>query len=147
MGTFLLSTICALAFNFGAFQAKPDTTNIYIIDKATVQDFNGSQLEGKKIISYNIETAPSDNDPNKILRIHVISTDQNEKRQLYVVNNTVYTQEEFDKIKEYLQIESLAVFHGVKSQAKYAETHNIKDLEIDDSKTLIVIGTKKQKNK
>ena len=143
MGTFLLSAICALTLSTGTIQARPDTTNIYIIDKSRVRDFNGTQLEGKKILFYKIETAPSDTDPNEVLRIHVIST-QSSKKVLHVVDNTAYTQEEFENIRKYIQnrIKNIAVYSGVKNQEQYAKTRNIKDLELDDNNILVVYTLK-----
>ena len=63
---------------------------------------------------------------------------------LHVVDNTAYTQEEFENIRKYIQnrIKNIAVYSGVKNQEQYAKTRNIKDLELDDNNILVVYTLK-----
>lgn len=72
MGTFILSTVCALALNVQSLEAKQDTIHKYVIDKQVVGNFNGSQLEGKTISKYIIAYK---NLGNVIEKTHVIYTD------------------------------------------------------------------------
>lgn len=71
--TLLLAAICS----YGTIQAAPvsavkDTVNHYIIDNKPVDTFDGTQLEGKKIVSYRISTlGTSSSDP---IKIHDIRT-------------------------------------------------------------------------
>lgn len=54
MGTIFLSAFCALALNVQATEVKQDTIHKYVIDKQAVENFNGTQLEGKTISKYII---------------------------------------------------------------------------------------------
>ena len=63
----LLLSICLLA---GAVAAKAQQT-LYVIDNATVEHFDGSQLKGKTITDYQISTTGKG---NKAVTVHAIST-------------------------------------------------------------------------
>ena len=72
MTSILLSTICALALNAAAPSASADTTDLYLIDYARVENFDGSQLAGKRVISYKIMRENLAGEP---ARVHFITTD------------------------------------------------------------------------
>ena len=74
---YTLSLMLAVACSCGILRAAspvaaPDTLNQYIIDNKTVDEFDGSQLEGKKIVSYRITTVRSS--AADAVRIHNIRT-------------------------------------------------------------------------
>ena len=52
--------------------AKTDTVNRYIINGQTVNNFNGTQLQGKTVTSYNVATQ---NEKNRVVVTHNITTD------------------------------------------------------------------------
>ena len=54
MGTLFLSAFCALVLNLQSAEIKKDTIHKYVIDKQVVENFNGTQLEGKTISKYII---------------------------------------------------------------------------------------------
>ena len=72
MTSIILSTICALALNAAALPAPADTTDLYLIDNARVENFDGSQLAGKKIVFYKIMR---ENVAGVPARVHFITTD------------------------------------------------------------------------
>ncbi len=71
MTSIILSTICALALNAASIPAQADTNDIYLIDLAKVENFNGSQLAGKTIRAYSIQRENVGGVPT---RIHLITT-------------------------------------------------------------------------
>ena len=83
MGTIILSTICALVLSTSAPVVQPDTLNRYIIDKSEVKNFDGSQLDGKTIVSYTVNTYPSEKG-NDVIRLHVIQTKDGDIIHLFV---------------------------------------------------------------
>lgn len=54
MGVFLLSALCAMFFNTHNEEIRKDTIDRYVIDKQIVENFDGTQLEGKTISKYII---------------------------------------------------------------------------------------------
>lgn len=71
MKSILLTALCAVAISTQAKVAN-DTIDKYIIDKQPVEHFDGSQLEGKRIVTYSIDYKENG---NAIIKNHVISTD------------------------------------------------------------------------
>ena len=71
MTSIILSTICALALNAASIPTQADTNDIYLIDLAKVENFNGSQLAGKTIRAYSIQRENVGGVPT---RIHLITT-------------------------------------------------------------------------
>lgn len=67
----LLSTICAVALGAASPSVQADTTDIYMIDYVEVKDFNGSQLVGKTISTYNINVT---NVGSRVVQTHIIKT-------------------------------------------------------------------------
>lgn len=67
----LLSSICAVALGMAAPSVQADTTDAYVIDYVEVKDFNGSQLVGKTISTYNINFTSVGTD---VVRRHIIKT-------------------------------------------------------------------------
>lgn len=74
----ILSFLFALVSGNGFLKAAPltaaaDTLNYYVINGQPVDKFDGSQLEGKKIVSYDITIiTPPDQGP---VRVHEILTE------------------------------------------------------------------------
>ena len=74
----ILSFLFALGFGSGILKAAPltaavDTLNYYVINGQPVDKFDGSQLEGKTIVSYDITIiTPPDQGP---VRVHEILTE------------------------------------------------------------------------
>ena len=73
MRILLILGICASAMMANAQTAQKVTVNKYSIDGEPVYDFNGSQLNGKTIDRYRIDTMPPF-DENKVIVIHQILT-------------------------------------------------------------------------
>ena len=73
MRILLILGICASAMVANAQTAQKVTVNKYSIDGEPVYDFNGSQLNGKTIDRYRIDTMPP-LDENKVIVIHQILT-------------------------------------------------------------------------
>ena len=99
MLTTLVSMICALNMSVGTPVA--DTVDVYVIDKIRVENFDGSQLKDKTILSYTISLSEG-------IRIHNITTLQGskktaasdaKKKMIYVVNGKVVTEKELNVIK------------------------------------------------
>ena len=84
MTSIILSTVCALALNAAALSAPADTTDLYLIDNARVENFNGSQLAGKKILSYNIFREDIAGVP---ARVHIIMTDASKDNPVLIMGN------------------------------------------------------------
>ena len=71
MTSIILSSVCALALNAAALPAQVDTNDLYLIDNARVENFNGSQLDGKTVVSYKIMR---ENVAGVPTRVHFITT-------------------------------------------------------------------------
>ncbi len=91
--------ICALNMSMGTPEA--DTVDVYVIDKIRVENFDGSQLKDKTILSYTISLSEG-------IRTHNITTLQGskktaatdaKKKMIYVVNGKVVTEKELNVIK------------------------------------------------
>lgn len=74
MTTTILSALCAIALGTVNISATTDTVNVYTVDYQQVKDFDGSQLVGKKIESYTINTLDAI-EPGKVMKVHFIITD------------------------------------------------------------------------
>ncbi len=74
MGLFLLSALCAMFFNTHNEDMRKDTIDRYVIDKQPIEDFDGTQLEGKTISKYIIAYKDAG---NIVERKHVIFTHKN----------------------------------------------------------------------
>ncbi|MBQ3188277.1 MAG: hypothetical protein IJB60_02425 [Bacteroidaceae bacterium] len=74
MGVFLLSALCAMFFNTHNEEIRKDTIDRYVIDKQIVENFDGTQLEGKTISKYIIAYKDAG---NVVERKHVIFTHKN----------------------------------------------------------------------
>lgn len=76
MLTTILSAVCALAIGANTITSQADTLNVYIINGAKVENFDGSQLVGKTISDYRTMTASGiKNGVASVTKMHVISTD------------------------------------------------------------------------
>ena len=71
MTSFILSAVCALALGAASPSVQADTTDVYIIDYAEVKGFNGSQLVGKTVSTYNINLVT---EGSQTFRRHIIKT-------------------------------------------------------------------------
>ena len=71
MTSIVLSAICALSLGAASPSVQADTTDVYVIDYVQVNGFNGSQLVGKTISTYNINLTTAGSD---IVRTHIIKT-------------------------------------------------------------------------
>lgn len=78
---YLISLLAAFICGSGILRAEPltapaDTLNHYVIDNQSIDRFDGSQLIGKKIVTYQITTVSKGKD---VVRIHDIITEGNQK--------------------------------------------------------------------
>ena len=71
MKSVLLAALCAVSFSAQAEVVKRDTIHKYTIDKQAVEHFDGSQLEGKRIVKYMIACKENG---NVVEKHHVIYT-------------------------------------------------------------------------
>lgn len=72
MKTILIAAaICAVAVGAEARTVKSDTVNQYVIDNHKVANFDGSQLNGKTVAKYSIETT---NSGKSVVKVHKITT-------------------------------------------------------------------------
>ena len=70
MLTTLVSVICALNMSAAApVVSAADTVDVYVIDRAMIEKFDGSQLKGKTVLDYNISRKDG-------VRLHTITTMQ-----------------------------------------------------------------------
>ena len=99
----IFSLLLACLSSYGRLEAAPtaaapDTLERYLIDRQEVRQFDGSQLVGKKIVSYQITTVYSD---NETVRVHEILTENAHSRPAdpaYVIDGRQVTKEEFKKL-------------------------------------------------
>lgn len=73
MNTLILTSLCALALNASAKPAATDTVDMYMIDNAKVEKFDGSQLVGKTIVSYDVLLVKG-KQKDEVIRTHTITT-------------------------------------------------------------------------
>lgn len=71
MLTTILSALCALSLSITSVSARTDTTDRYLIDGNVITNFDGSQLAGKTILEYIIQ---SGYDRQNVVRVHNITT-------------------------------------------------------------------------
>ena len=71
MTSLLLSAVCTVALGVASPSVQADTTDVYVIDYVEVKDFNGAQLVGKTISTYNINLTQ---DGSRTVRTHIIKT-------------------------------------------------------------------------
>ena len=98
----ILSTVCALLLWSGTIQATPvsvvpDTTNRYVIDERPVENFDGSQLAGKTIVSYEITKVDDD---KTVIQVHTIRTKDTRMPTdpIYVIDGKKATKEDFENL-------------------------------------------------
>lgn len=141
--TFLFSLLCAFAPT-EVVSAASDTTTFYFIDyeKIDAADFNGSQLVGKKIVAYTVDTikAVSVNDDllirqgeDRVIIMHHIETEEGPKQPdkmenhiiylqnqepLYVVDGVVVAAKEVKKM-DMQTVESISILKGPRAVGKY----------------------------
>lgn len=78
---YLFTLLAALVCGSGILRAEPlteptDTVDHFVIDNQTINHFDGSQLVGKKILTYQITTVAKG---KEVIRIHDIITEGNQK--------------------------------------------------------------------
>ena len=141
--TILFSLLCAFAPT-EVVSAASDTTTFYFIDyeKIDAADFNGSQLVGKKIVAYTVDTikAVSVNDDllirqgeDRVIIMHHIETEEGPKQPdkmenhiiylqnqepLYVVDGVVVAAKEVKKM-DMQTVESISILKGPRAVGKY----------------------------
>ncbi|MBR1538586.1 MAG: hypothetical protein IJ636_03670 [Bacteroidales bacterium] len=121
MTNFFLTAICAALLSAGTPAAPADTLNRYVIDKQVVENFDGSQLAGTKVLAYEITTA---NEDGQVVRIHEIRTNRGVE-PLVIINGNVISFKKMHSIDP-ASIESIQVLKDKSAQAyeKYGETAN-----------------------
>ena len=67
----ILSCICAVALGAASPSVQADTIDVYVIDYVDVNDFDGTQLVGKTISTYNVSLT---GDGSRAVRRHTIKT-------------------------------------------------------------------------
>lgn len=76
MNTFLITALFASLVGSNDITAQTDTINKYTVDGKVVYNFDGSQLENKTILSYDITVAPENKGKKdgNVVRTHEIKT-------------------------------------------------------------------------
>lgn len=69
-----LSVFCAVSLCAAARPAQTDTVDLYVIDGQKIAGFDGSQLVGRSIKSYDVTTAVPESGKKKVYRMHNITT-------------------------------------------------------------------------
>lgn len=120
MTHFLFTAICAILLNTGAYSAPADTLNQYVIDNQAVENFDGSQLVGEKIVSYDILTVEKE---GKIIRIHEIKT-WRKSQPVWIIDGKVASRTVFEGLDP-KAIKSISVLKAnnirIQSYEKYGD--------------------------
>ncbi|MBR0224274.1 MAG: hypothetical protein IJL93_08385 [Bacteroidales bacterium] len=122
MTTIFLSVLCAAVLSTGTATAPVDTINRYIIDMQTVENFDGSQIKGARIESYDITILDGDGQP---VRVHDIRTDRGNK-PLIIINGKAVPYDSMLSIDP-ASIEIIEVTKGgdkAEAYATFGETRN-----------------------
>lgn len=127
MTHFLFTALCALLLNTGvsttpAVSAAPaDTLTRYVIDNQPIENFDGRQLVGEKIVTYHILTDEKD---GQVIRTHQITT-QRGLEPLYIIDGKVVLATVFQSL-DTKAIERIDVYKGNAAQAyeKFGNTGN-----------------------
>ena len=69
-----LSVFCAVSLCAAARPSQTDTVDLYVIDGQKIAGFDGSQLVGRSIKSYDVTTAVPESGKKKVYRTHNITT-------------------------------------------------------------------------
>ena len=79
--------------------AAKDTLNLYVIDNQSVENFDGSQLEGKRIISYR--TSSTDTAEGGVITVHYIRTEDTTPltNPVYVIDGKQVTKRKYERLK------------------------------------------------
>lgn len=169
MKTLILSSFCALALNVSAAGAQQDTLYRYIIDNQKVENFDGSQLQGKTIKSYTVTEAKNES-RNVVYQVHSIETvkslfsyEKNENRielknpkekiaePLYVVdgevadtvNRSSLSPERISSMVFYKPGSKEAAFYGDKGKNGVLKIVTVKSTE--DATVYVIDGKKVEK--
>ena len=120
----LFAVVCSHGVSQAAALVSPqDTINRYIIDNKTVEHFDGSQLEGKKIVTYNLSTSDSS---NETIKIHYIRTDSAVKAvdPVFIIDGKQVTKKKFEKLNP-SEIKSITILKKDSPEAKqYSGSEN-----------------------
>ena len=128
MGTLLLLAFCTLALNVQSVEIKKDTIDKYVIDKQTIERFNGTQLEGKTISKYIIAYKDAG---NVVEKMHFILTGnesvsfsntpikQSKYEGLVIVDGKEMSLDEFSK----MNAKDIAGMKVYKAGSKVAESY------------------------
>ena len=128
MGTLLLLAFCTLALNVQSVEIKKDTIDKYVIDKQTIERFNGTQLEGKTISKYIIAYKDAG---NVVEKMHFILTGnesvsfsntpikQSKYEGLVIVDGKEMSSDEFSK----MNAKDIAGMKVYKAGSKVAESY------------------------
>ena len=97
--TLILALLITQSVGGMIMQAAPtsvaDTLHQYVIDRKVVKNFDGSQLEGKKITSYRVSTVLSD---GNIIKVHTIVTEVNVDDYAYVIDGKQVPKSVFEQL-------------------------------------------------
>lgn len=125
----VLALLCSYVTLKAAPQAEPkDTTNRYIIDNKVVKLFDGSQLVGKKILSYQVSLLSSPS--GRMVRLHEIRTAEAPVQEGEEVPVVSAPKEE----EEYVpQMKDTRVNLGFSMQESDDLTYSVASIKTDDN--------------
>lgn len=156
----LLTLLSAFFFSSGTLQAAheaaPDTLNQYVIDNEPIDGFDGTQLEGKQIVSYRISMIGSA--PNATILIHNIRTkgDVQSSDPVYVLNGKQVSKRKIEKLDP-ARIKSMTIvkngrlpevrqYRGWENGVFLIETREDENDNTKDTKVNIGYGTTDSRN-
>jgi len=123
----IVSLLSATALSCGILRAapvaaSPDTLNQYIINNHPVEKFDGSQLEGKKVVSYQISTVKASEED--VIRIHEIQAEgitvrvTGNAEPIYVIDGKKVSKRKFENLSP-AAIKSITVVkNGTQEEVK-----------------------------
>ena len=150
----ILFTLIALSLCSLSLSAQMRIEQRYIIDGTTIEDFDGSQLEGKTIETYKMDLSE---DSGVLYKNHYITTTgraadtptavltkrpstKTQYDQVYVVDGAVVTKPDFINTN-YYDIERVDVIMGYKTENEYIKKYST------DGRDVVMITLKKEKSK
>lgn len=127
MTHFLFTALSALLLNAGVSTtpvvsaASADTLMRYIIDNQPIENFDGRQLVGEKIVTYHILTEEKD---GQVIQTHQITT-QRGLEPLYIIDGKAASAPVFQSL-DTKAIERIDVYKGKAAQSyeQYGNTAN-----------------------
>ena len=94
-----LALVCNCLYLKAEQLAPTDTLNLYVIDNQAVENFDGTQLEGRTILSYR--TSTTDTKEGGVITVHYIRTEDTTPltNPVYVIDGKQVTKKKYERLK------------------------------------------------